>query len=82
MIIFTHLSLISVGSLPTTHDTEFWGARALPSLSGKGAYLQYNEHFYELTCNTSSCAWSIMKQRLAKPVYSAVMMYLPNDYTC
>ena len=76
------VSLISVGSLPTTHETNFKGARALPSLSGKGAYLQDEEYFYELTCNSSSCDWSIMKQELAKPVRYAVMMYLPNDYTC
>ena len=76
------LSLISVGSLPTTYDTSFWGARALPSLSGDGAYLQYEQYFYELSCSSTSCSWSKMEQELTNPVVTAVMMYLPNDYTC
>ena len=76
------LSLISVKSLPTTYDTSFNGARALPSLSGDGAYLQKSQYFYELSCSSFSCSWSKIEQELANPVYGAVMMYLPNDYTC
>ena len=75
------LYFISVESLPTTYDTN-WGARALPSLSGDGAYLQYEQYFYELSCSSTSCIWSKMEQELSNPVRSAVMMYLPNDYTC
>ena len=76
------LYLISVESLPTTYDTSFYGARALPSLSGDGAYLQKSQYFYELSCSSTSCSWSMMEQELTKPVQNTVMMYLPNDHTC
>jgi len=71
-----------IGSLPTTYATSFGGARSLPSLSGDGAYLQDGQYFYELSCSSVSCSWSKIEQELANPVYGAVMMYLPNDYTC
>ena len=76
-------SLISVGSLPTTSDAydEFYGATALPSISGNGAYLQCRQYFYELSCTSSSCDWNVMEQQLKRPVQFAVMMYLPTDYT-
>ena len=32
--------LIAVGSLPTTHDSSFYGARALPSTTGNGALVR------------------------------------------
>ena len=73
---------ISVESLPTTHDSTFSGAKALQSLDGNGAILQYQNHFYQLMCNTSSCHWNIMEQNLMKSVSHAVMMYLPPGYTC
>ena len=78
------LSLISVESLPTTYDSNFNGARVLPSLSGNGAYLQYKEYIYELTCTSTSCNWSVMTQKLTNSVNAAVMMYLPykEGYTC
>ena len=76
------ISFISVGSLPTIYDSFFYGATALPSLSGDGAYLQYKQYFYELRCSSTSCQWSIMKQKLKNPVRFAVMMYLPYGYTC
>ena len=41
------LSLFSVDDLPTTHDSDFRGARALPSITGNGAYVQYRKYFYE-----------------------------------
>ena len=53
-------SLIPVRGLPytesTEYETEFGGASALPSLSGKGAYVQHNQHFYELECNPNKKA--------------------------
>merc|ERR1711962_297818 len=72
-----------IGSLPTTSDAydEFYGATALPSISGNGAYLQCRQYFYELSCTSSSCDWNIMEQELKRPVQFAVMMYLPTDYT-
>jgi hypothetical protein len=72
----------TIGSLPTTHDSDFYGARALPSTTGNGAYLQHEEFLYELSCTTSSCNWSEMTQQLSTLVYSAVMMYLPDSFTC
>ena len=67
-------------SFPLEMD-EFSGATVLPSISGKGAYLQCKEYFYELTCTSSSCDWNVMEQQLKKPVRFAAMMYLPTDYT-
>ena len=74
--------MISVGSLPSTYTSSFLGARALPSLSGRGAYLQRDNYFYELKCTTSSCSWNVMDQQLSTSVTTAVMMYLPAEYTC
>jgi len=73
-----------IESLPETHDSNFlfWGARGLPSLSGDGAIIQFNEYFYELVCSSTSCNWNIMEQKLKKPVKDSVMMYLPDDYNC
>jgi len=72
----------TIGSLPTTHDYSFWGARALPSTTGNGAYLQNEEFLYELSCSSSSCNWSEMTQQLSTPVSGAVMMHLPDSFTC
>ena len=74
--------MITVSSLPTTHDTSFHGAKALPSLSGNGVYLQYKKYFYELTCTTASCTWSIMAQELKEASFLNPIMYLPQGYTC
>ena len=74
--------MITVSSLPTTHDSSFRGAKALPSLSGIGVYLQNRKDFYELTCNTASCTWSIMPQELKQEARFAPIMYLPQGYTC
>ena len=76
------LSLFSVDDLPTTHDSNFGGARALPSITGNGAYVQYQKYFYELFCSSTACTWTIMEKQLTTEVYTAVMMYLPQDYTC
>ena len=76
------LSLFSVDDLPTTHDSNFWGAQALPSIPGNGAYVQFQEYLYELVCSSTDCQWNIMEKQLKTPVQSAVMLYLPQDYTC
>ena len=76
------LSLFSVDNLPTTHESSFWGARALPSIMGNGAYVQLKKYFYELVCSSTACQWNIMEKQLTTGVYNAVMMYLPQDYTC
>ena len=69
--------------MPATSDDfdEFSGATVLTSISGKGAYLQCKQYFYELTCTSLSCDWNVMEQQLKKPVQFAVMMYLATDYT-
>ena len=69
--------MITVSSLPTTYDDDS-GEKALPSLSGNGVYLKYRKHFYELTCTTASCTWSIMAQELKQEASYAPMMYLPQ----
>jgi len=71
-----------VGSIPTTHHSTFYGATALPSLTGSGAYLQYKKFFYELKCSTTSCNWTKMQQELKSDVTYNLMMYLPHGYTC
>ena len=76
------LSLFSVDDLPTTHDSDFSGARALPSITGNGAYVQLNKYFYELVCSSTACQWNIMEKQLTTPIRFAVMLYLPQDYTC
>ena len=74
--------MITVSSLPTTHEELFYGAKALPSLSGNGVYLQNKKYFYELTCTTASCTWSIKPQELKQAAQLSPIMYLPQGYTC
>ena len=62
--------------------SDFYGAKLLPSLSGKGAYLQHGLYFYELKCNSPSCHWTKMEQTLTKSRYHNIMSYLPPDYDC
>ena len=76
------LSLFSVDDLPTKHDSIFPGAQALPSITGNGAYVQFREYFYELVCSSIACTWTIMEKQLTTPVTEAVILYLPQDYTC
>ena len=74
-------SPISVTSLPKKYERRsFSGARALPSLSGNGVYLQKQQYLYEHVCSTSSCNWTIMEKQLKNPVSYATLMYLPHDY--
>ena len=77
------LLIISVAGLPTdnvdSYD-KFYGARAVTSASGKGAIVQHEKHFYELTCEVSGCTWRILPNQLNPGVWGAVMMTLPSDY--
>ena len=54
----------------------------MTSIDGKGAFLQHEENFFELTCDTSSCTWSVMAQTLDVGRTGVVMMYLPSDFEC
>ena len=74
------LLCISVASLP--FRTGFVNARAVTSASGQGAILQSREHLYELSYEENSFQWTILPQKLSKGVSGAVMMTLPDDYTC
>ena len=64
--------------MPTTHDSSFKGAKALTSITGDGAYVQYGSHLYQLTCNIDACFWTIMEQELKIHVHSATIMHLPT----
>ena len=79
-IFFDCLHENSVSSLPTTHHTDFWGAKALTSLTGHGVYLQSYKYFYELSCDTNSCHWQIMEHQLTQSVQYSSMMYLPPGF--
>jgi hypothetical protein len=62
-----------IAGLPTdnVHRVyKFEGARAVTSASGQGAIVQYEEHFYELTCEVSGCTWRILPNQLNPGVRS------------
>jgi len=73
-------SWTEIAGLPTDYDEVFGGARAVTSASGKGAIVQYEKHFYELTCEVSGCTWKILPNQLNPGVSRAVMMTLPFKY--
>ena len=50
LIIFSVLFFTLVGSLPTTYQSSFGGATAVTSATLDGAYVQHEEHLYELQC--------------------------------
>ena len=72
--------IFSVSSLPALPNPNFYGARALPSFSGNGVYLQSAQFFYELSCNVSSCIWRVMEQQLKEEMRVAVMIYLSPGF--
>ena len=76
--------MISVASLPHKDVASYYGAKALTSASQHGAYMQYQNHFYELfvDVDTSLWKWIVMEKELGNAVYGPVMMYLPPEYTC
>ena len=79
-ILYFFLFYISVAGLPTDYDDNFHGATAVTSASGKGAIVQYEKHFYELTCEISGCTCRILPTQHNPGVAEAVMMTLPSDY--
>ena len=74
--------VILVDSLPRKNTNSFYGARAVSNLSGQSVTVQYEESFYELTCPVSGCSWTILPQKLSRPLLFTVMMTLPSGYTC
>ena len=73
---------ISVPDIPSPYSLSFDGPVALTSLDGKGAFLQHGANFFELTCDISSCTWSVMAQTLDVGRNGVVMMYLPSVFEC
>jgi len=71
-----------IPDIPSPYSPSKDGPRAVPSLDGKGAFLQNGENFFELTCDTSSCTWSVMDQTLDVGRKGVVMMYLPSVFEC
>ena len=77
-----YIYLSSVTDLPTIHTSDFSSAVALPSISGDGAYLMNNKNFYKLTCDETSCSWTVMPQTADNSISYLMAMYLPSDYLC
>ena len=51
----------SVQDIPSPYDpTRGNSPRAITSVDGSGAYVQQNDHVFELACSTSKCSWSLM----------------------
>ena len=75
-------NVTSVPDIPSPYTPSFDGPAALTSLDGKGAFLQHGEFFFELTCDTSSCTWSVMDQTLDVGRFGSVMTYLPSGFEC
>ena len=73
---------IPVPDLPSTHTDNFWQAEAVSSVSDDGVYVQFKNYFYELICDSSSCAWTIMSNELDDGSFANVLTYLPQDFTC
>ena len=75
-------NVTSVPDIPSPYSPSFDGPAALTSLDGKGAFLQNGGNFFELTCYTSSCTWSVMNQTLDVGRGGVVMTYLPSGFEC
>ena len=79
----SNISSFSVQDIPPPYDpTRGNLPRAITSVDGSGAYVQQNDHFFELTCSTSKCSWSLMDQKLNVGLHGTVLMYLPTDFEC
>ena len=69
-----HLHFL-VGSLPLT--STYGGIRAVTSTSGNGAYAQFEDKLYELSCDSASCSWSQLSEGLSVGLKHAVALHLP-----
>ena len=79
---FLYFSSFLVGDLPSPYTSTHNGPRGVTSTDGKGAYVQQSNNFFQLSCDTSSCSWSVMTQTLDQGRDSSVLMYLPPGYGC
>ena len=73
--------IILVGDIPS-YTGHFDGPRAITSFDGKGAYLQNYDKLFKLSCDSNSCSWSLMSQKLSVGRHGTVLMHLPVDYNC
>ena len=72
---------ISVDDIPSSNIGGD-GPRAIASSDGKGAYLQAYDKLFKLSCDSNSCSWSLMSQKLSVGRSGPVLMLLPDDYNC
>ena len=77
-----NISSFSVQDIPSPYVSTYNGPLAVTSVDGSGAYLQQNDHFFELLCTASNCSWSLMDQKLDVGRDGGVLMYLPPDFEC
>ena len=67
----------SVENLPSNQTL---GAIAVSS--GVDVYGLIGQHFYHLVCSNTACKWNKMQQQLDRAFRYAVMMILPEEYSC
>ena len=67
---------------PNGQNVNSFGCRLLPSISGKGVYMQYKQNFHHFSCDTSSCQWQTMEQTLPIGITYSTFVYLPPTYNC
>ena len=72
---------MSVAKLPTGAGSVK-AAKAVSSVSGQGAIVQHWENLYQLKYKNNKYAWTTLPQKLNPGVTRAVIMTLPDDYTC
>ena len=77
-----NISSFPVQEIPSPYVSTYNGPSAITSVDGYGAYLQQNNHFFELSCTASKCSWSLMDQKLDVGRDSAILMYLPANFEC
>ena len=78
----TLFSSFLVTDIPSPYISTVEGPTGVTSVDGKGAYVQQDDKFFELTCSKSACSWSLMNQTLKVGRDSAVLMYLPHGFPC
>ena len=71
---------ISVDDIPSSGSSD--GVRAIASSDGKGAYLQAFDKLFKLSCDSNTCSWSLMSQKLSVGRTGPILMLLPDDYNC
>jgi hypothetical protein len=55
------------------------GARALPTPTGDGLYLFYEQKVYELSCDSTSCSWTTTALSTKLKRQGDLVIYIPDD---